>query len=95
MKILVTTPLAIFFCCGCTLAVVWPIGRGNFNKNFHANLATELVPHSVVLHTVFPDERFSSCNLLMCAIGVASQLTLLKVGDELMLKVIQVQHSIV
>ena len=32
---------------GCTAAVIWPTGLGNFDKNCLANLATELLTHSV------------------------------------------------
>ena len=36
-----------FFLLGCTAAVGWPNCLGNLNKNFLANLATELLTHSV------------------------------------------------
>ena len=35
------------FLRGCTTGAVWPSGLGNFDKNFLANLATELLAHSV------------------------------------------------
>ena len=47
-------PLSLFFLPGCTAAVVWPTDLENFDKNFLANLATKLLPHSVHMWKLFP-----------------------------------------
>ena len=68
-------PPSIFFCPGCTAAVVWPTaatGLGNFHKNFPSNLSTELLTHSVQIFQILRETAnpFSppSANQLYCTV---------------------------
>ena len=53
-KVCMQVPYAIFFLFGCIAAVLWPTSMGNFDKKILANLATELLTHSVVAAQPFP-----------------------------------------
>ena len=44
----------MFFLLGCTAAMVWPTGLGNFDTNFLTNFATKPLTHSVFSKLIHP-----------------------------------------